>query len=304
MLDPVLADQLKATLAAMTRASRAADKAAAEQAAEAGKAAEKAAANDSDDDAPAPDPRTHGERCADALEELLRRGMNGTDLPAQGRHRPHTSLHIDVKDLLGLPGHGQPLLARFGPISTVTAARVACDSTLRLVITHGRKVLYAGRRQRLVNDAQHAALAATHRTCVLPGCHIKFGDCDIHHLWWWSQQGLTDLDLQVPVCASHHIWLHEGGYSITREDGTLMFRDPRGRLITNTTDLLHRQLDLLHRRHQAPADHRRDPYDRHDDEIDQALADLDGWAATPYDHGTWGWNGHNPSPPPGHAPPQ
>jgi hypothetical protein len=61
----------------------------------------------------------------------------------------------------------------------------------------------------------------------MPGCQVSFADCDIHHLWWYSLGGPTDHDLQVPLCRSHHTWLHDGDYSITRHHGTLMFRDPR-----------------------------------------------------------------------------
>jgi hypothetical protein len=218
----------------------------------------------------------------------------------QGRHRPHTSLHVDLKDLLGLPGHGRrPLLARFGLVSTPTAARVACDSRVQLIVTHGARLLHVGRRHRLVNDAQRTALAHTHPTCVLPGCQVRFGDCDIHHLWW-SQHGPTDYDLQVPLCRSHHIWLHEGGYCLTRDHGHLVFRDRRGRVIANTTDVLTAQLDLLDQRLQPPHP---EPAPG-DPDLAQALTDLDSRTTTPYDHGTWGWNGPNPSPPPGHAPPQ
>jgi hypothetical protein len=98
----------------------------------------------------------------------------------------------------------------------------------------------------VVTDRQLSALADTYDTCVVPGCAIRFGDCEIHHLWWWSLGGPTDLDLQVPLCRSHHTWVHEGGTSLTREDGRLVFRDPRGRTITNATQTLHDQLTLLH----------------------------------------------------------
>ena len=183
--------------------------------------------------------------------------------------------------LLGLPGHGQALLARFGLIPTTTAQRLSCDALVTLVLTHGDRVLNVGRTRRTVTRRQRTALATLHRTCAMPGCQIPFADCDIHHLWWWHLQGPTDLDLQVPLCATHHRRLHNGDYSLTRHHGTLIFRDPKGRTIPDPTQVLTQQLDLLT---PATASDRASPHDR-------------------YHHGTWGWTGQHPQPPPGHSPP-
>jgi hypothetical protein len=156
----------------------------------------------------------------------------------------------------------------------------------------------------VVADRQRAALAARYATCAMPGCAVRFADCEVHHLWWWSLGGPTDLDLQVPLCRSHHAWLHDGGYTIARQDGALVFRDPRGRVIANTGKILSDQLDLLyaeHRRTRGP-DSRVAADSRRKDDPRPHLPD--GWASTPYDHGTWGWTGLDPAPPPGHAPPR
>ncbi|MGH3368307.1 MAG: DUF222 domain-containing protein, partial [Nocardioidaceae bacterium] len=303
MLDPAVADQLKATLAAMTKAARHAERQAEKQAQ---KQAEQRAGQDGADDAdaggwgddrPVTDPRTHGERSADALEELLRRGMTGTDLPTQKRSRPHATVSVQLETLLGMNTSGQALLHRFGVISTKTAQRLACDALVRLIVNHGDRVLNVGDRSRVVNTRQHAALAQTYSTCVVPGCQIPFTDCDIHHLWWWHLSGPTDLDLQLPLCGSHHIWLHEGGYSITREHDQLVFRDPRGRLIANLNHILQEQLDLLEQQPRPAARPR-------SSRAEQLPNNVGGWPNSRYQHGHWGWNGNNPAPPPGHAPPQ
>jgi hypothetical protein len=103
----------------------------------------------------------------------------------------------------------------------------------------------------------------------------------------------------VPVCSSHHIWLHEGGYRITREDDVLTFRDPRGRVIANIDHALQQQLDLLHQPQAHPPD---EPNSA--GEAEQIVHDLAGWTDSHYRHGRWGWTGQDPGPPPGHAPPQ
>ena len=273
MLDPVVAEQLKATLATMARDARAAG-----------------------------DVRTHSERTADALEEVVLRGMNDPALPSATRR--HSTMTVDLETLLRMPGHGHALLSRFGMIPTRLAERIACDGVVRLVVTHGGRVLNVGRSRRVVTERQRAALATLHATCAMPGCAVRFADCEVHHLWWWSLGGPTDLDLQVPLCRSHHAWLHDGGYTVTREDGALVFRDPRGRVIANTGQVLSDQLDLLSAEHRGPSgpDSSSAGDARREHEAPPRL--LDGWASTPYDRGSWGWTGLDPSPPPGHAPPR
>jgi hypothetical protein len=226
--------------------------------------------------------------------------MDTSDLPTQARRRPHAHVSVQLETLLGMGGAGPAFLHRFGLIPTATAGRMACDAVVRLVVQHGARVLNVGHARRVVSDAQHAALAAQYTTCVLPGCQVPFADCEIHHLWWWVLLGPTDLDLQVPVCGSHHTWIHEHGTTLTLQDGALVFHDSKGRVITNTRHVLDHQLDLLAQHDTGP----RDPADV--ERVAQILhetAETGGWPDTPYRHGTWGWNGHNPKPPPGHAPP-
>ena len=160
MLDPVVAEQLKSSLAVMAKDARAAG-----------------------------DSRTHAERAADALEQVVLRGLNDPGLPT--RTRRHTTMTVDLETLLGMPGHGQAILSRFGMIPRRTAERIGCDALVRLVLTHGGQVLNVGRTQRVVTDRQRAALAALHATCVMPGCAVRFADCEVHHLWWWSLRGPT-----------------------------------------------------------------------------------------------------------------
>ncbi len=275
MLDPVLATQLKATLAAMAKAARTP----ADLRSDTGGGAERST-----------DARSYAERSADALEQVLQRGMDTTHLPTQARRRPHAVVHLQWETLLGLPDSGRGLLARFGLIPASTAARIGCDALIRLIIKHGNQVLNVGRARRLVSDRQHAALAALHPTCVVPGCAVPFGDCDIHHLWWWSLGGPTDLALQVPLCKSDHIRIHEREYTISRDDGALVFRDRRGRIMGDPTQILNHQLDLL----------RADNADR------ASPSALTGTpeAESRYHNGSWGWTGQNPHPPPGHDPPR
>jgi hypothetical protein len=216
MLDPAVATRLKATLATTAKATRTPE-----------------------------GTRTHGERTADALEQLLRRGMDTEQATSTAAKPAHATVTVSLETLLGLPGHGQTLLSRFGLIPTTTAQRLTCDALVTLVVTHGDRVLNLGRTRRIVTGRQRTALAATYRTCAMPGCQVPFADCAIRHLWWWHLGGRTDHDLQIPLCGAHHRSLHDGDYSITRDHGTLTIRDPHGRTIPDPQQVLTAQPDLL-----------------------------------------------------------
>ncbi len=72
-----------------------------------------------------------------------------------------------------------------------------------------------------------------YRTCGHPGCQVRFGDCDIHHVIEWAHSGRSDLSNLLPLCSRHHHSVHEGGWqltldtdrriTLTRPDGTLHF---------------------------------------------------------------------------------
>jgi hypothetical protein len=149
------------------------------------------------------------------------------------------------------------------------------------VLTHGDRVLNLGRTRRTVTRRQRTALATMFDRCAMPGCRVPFADCDTHHLWWWHLGGPPDLDLQIPLCGTHHRALHDGDYSITRHHGTLIFRDPHGRTIPDPQQALNHQLDLL----------------------STGTATQRDLPAGRYQQHSWGWTGPHPQPPPGHSPP-
>lgn len=310
MLDPVVADRLKASLSSLVATASRRDghhspggSAAAASGSGSEAASEPVSLAGSDATAGSVvtgRPRPYAERCADALEHILAAGMDrvdaGGDRCGSGR-RIHATVTVQLETLLGLPDHGRAILHRFGAIPTATAARLSCDAVARLVVAHGGRVLDVGRTTRVVTRRQHAALAATYETCVMPGCAVRFADCDVHHLWWWSLGGPTDLDLQVPLCGSHHRWLHEGGCSITREEGRLVFRDPRDRVIANVADVLARQLSLVQQRSRDPASVLRRSA------TDALVERVSGDRGTRYRRGRWGATGHEPSASPAYASP-
>ncbi|HMG29506.1 MAG TPA: DUF222 domain-containing protein, partial [Jiangellaceae bacterium] len=152
------------------------------------------------------DPRTAGQRTADALVELARRANNEGTLPAGHGVRPHLSVIITLDSLLATtadtavaPGE----LGWGGPPSAQAVRRIGCDAGISRVITDPAGVpLDVGRESRTVTPGQWTALIARDRGCAFAGCTRPAEWCIAHHIVHWADGGPTDLDNLVLLCAA------------------------------------------------------------------------------------------------------
>jgi hypothetical protein len=122
------------------------------------------------------------------------------------------------------------------PVETVR--RMCCDADIIPVVLDGEGVaLDAGRSRRVATASQRRALRSMYRTCGFPGCTVRFGDCEIHHvIEWIKQRGPTDLDNLLPLCSRHHRLVHEGHWSLTlHPDRTVVLRRPDGTIHTDAS---------------------------------------------------------------------
>jgi hypothetical protein len=126
-------------------------------------------------------------------------------------------------------------------LSNATLARLACDAFWRRIIVDAQGVpLDVGRAARFATQAQRAALVVRDGGCVIPGCGMPVGWCDIHHHTPWEHDGPTDLDNLYPLCGRHHTEVHAGMWQIEWLDGLPWVRPPRSLyprqpLLRNTT---------------------------------------------------------------------
>ncbi|MDQ3308345.1 MAG: HNH endonuclease [Actinomycetota bacterium] len=194
-------------------------------------------------------------RRADAFSEIVMLGLESGQLPQQGRVKPHVDLTLTLDQLRGIDGSG-PLLRRFGQIPVATAQRLSCDAVLTRFVTdpHG-EVLDVGRSCRLTNTALNKAVAHMYDTCAYPNCATPVTACEIHHLWWWSKGGGTDLWNLLPLCKHHHMFVHEYGYHIQtgldpgggtlKGPGRWRFVSPTGRPIPDHRTTLRHYVEQL-----------------------------------------------------------
>jgi hypothetical protein len=76
----------------------------------------------------------------------------------------------------------------------VAAAKTTAVMVRSDVIVHAPGEMNLGRAARHASRDQRRALSATYRTCAIPGCSTHFDRCKIHHIIWWSNRELTDLN--------------------------------------------------------------------------------------------------------------
>ncbi|MEJ7756144.1 MAG: DUF222 domain-containing protein [Nocardioidaceae bacterium] len=214
------------------------------------------APRDAEDTTTAPERRIAG---LDALlTNYLQHGM-----PTNKGIRPQLRIIVDHNTLASHataaagytdgPAPAPAHLTGFGPIGPQLLSMLACDADLTAIGVHDtnthRHVLNVGRRRRLANPAQRAAvLVRQDDTCAAPGCtHTHL---DIHHITWWTQGGTTNLDNLIGLCTRCHHLTHRGLLTITTDHtGCPVFtRNTGTRLDNHTRHVRHQTRQRLHRR--------------------------------------------------------
>jgi hypothetical protein len=162
------------------------------------------------------DDRSHGKRCADALVELCRRGPGSR--PDSAGQRPQLIIRASADTLAGLPGAPAGELDGGGTVPAETVQRHACDSALALIAGRTELEHELNRATRTLPASTRRALEARDHRCVWPGCGRPSDWCDGHHLVWWTRGGETALPNLALLCRPHHRLVHEGGWSLKREN--------------------------------------------------------------------------------------
>jgi len=185
---------------------------------------------------PAPgkdDGRTPGQRRADALVELGRRGGSGSKRNGAGP-RPQLIIRASLDTLAGIPGAPAGELEGGGTVPAETVQRYACDSAISRIMGQGELDQELNHASRTLPASTRRALEARDRHCVFPGCTRPLNWCDGHHLVWWTRGGATALPNLALLCRPHHRMVHEEGWALERtKDSNWKARPPIHRVPAN-----------------------------------------------------------------------
>jgi len=139
------------------------------------------------------DPRSHGQRNADALAELLDHHMNEGRLPRKAGVRPHVTLTMTLEGLKNEAGAPAAELEPGMLISRQTMQRLTCDCTMSRVLLADSQVVDVGRATRTIQPATRRALKHRDRGCRWPGCDRPVSWSVPHHIEFWSRGGPSTL---------------------------------------------------------------------------------------------------------------
>jgi len=188
---------------------------------------------------PASLPRSHRQRCFDALLAVFRAAA--TSRPGLAREPQvviradeHTyaeafARFFDLGDLGSPPAVDvRSARRRFCetanglPVDPLQAVAASLAGTLRRMLVDGSgRVIDYGRSRRLFTGAARAAVRASGRRCLWPGCDIPAGRCQIDHSRPWTATGGQPAGTTRPdngglLCA-HHNRFKNRGYSTVRD---------------------------------------------------------------------------------------
>jgi hypothetical protein len=153
----------------------------------------------------------------DALMALAQNSLAAGAVDSSGDDRHLLVLHADVGVLTGASEDPQAVCrVEHGPgVDVPTAQRIACDAALVALMNSAvpGEQLRLGRKTRKISPALRRALRIRDGGCRFPGCH-RIRHLEAHHVLHWLFGGLTDLDNLVPLCRSHHMSVHEDGFTV------------------------------------------------------------------------------------------
>jgi hypothetical protein len=174
----------------------------------------------------ATDPRTLDEKRHDALAAIIGAASRAVDAPELCGAAPAIIVTVTAEALEDPNG--------FGVIDGL-AAPVPVSSIERLMDTRGHqietlspagRVLSLGSVQRCFTASQRRAITARDAGCIIPGCGIPAGWCEVHHVIPYRAGGPTHVDNGVLLCWGHHQKIDSGPWRISMPGGVPHVRGP------------------------------------------------------------------------------
>ncbi|MGO3527292.1 HNH endonuclease signature motif containing protein [Glutamicibacter arilaitensis] len=113
----------------------------------------------------------------------------------------------------GITSHGFKLNA------TDLRQALANAQIIPMVLGGKGEILDIGRSQRKHPKYMRLGVTVRDRGCLVPGCTMDPERCNIHHIWFWSEGGVTAVYWSAMLCDTHHHDVHAGLIKVIPDDG-------------------------------------------------------------------------------------
>jgi hypothetical protein len=170
----------------------------------------------------ADDPRSVGQRRADALTMMAGFSLSHGDTSESGGEPANVVVIAPLDTLRGeLVEAGVDGTINGEPVSAALIRRLACDAgIIPAILGSHSEVLDLGRKTPTWNTAQRRALKIeSGGRCGFERCGVPVQHCQAHHINWWSHLGTTATRNGVYLCHFHHWLVHHTTWRIAKDPG-------------------------------------------------------------------------------------
>jgi hypothetical protein len=173
-----------------------------------------------------PETRTRAQQQHDALATALFVAASSELLPTIGGAAPTLVVSARAEDVLN--GTGWATLEGCDQAVGIAAAQhAACAGIVQRVSFDDRgRITMLGTEERVFNRRQRRGIALRDGACIIPGCPVPAGWCEIHHVTDHARGGPTHTDNGVLLCWFHHRYLDVHGWEIRISRGVPEVRAP------------------------------------------------------------------------------
>ena len=164
------------------------------------------------------DPRTTDQQRHDILIGVLDAMARSGDTPTIGGAAPTVLVTVRAEDL-DTRGAGYADGVE-SPLSATTMQQMVCTGGIQKVTlgSNGRIVKLSS-PERCFTGSQRRAITARDGGCLIPGCSIPAGWCEVHHVIPHATGGPTHPDNGVLLCWFHHRTIDTSGWAIRMRAG-------------------------------------------------------------------------------------
>jgi len=166
------------------------------------------------------DPRTADQQRHDILIGVLDTMARSGDTPTIGGAAPTVLVTVRAEDLDTGGGAGYADGVE-SPLSPTTVRQLVCTGGVqKVVLGRNGRIVRLGSAERCFTAPQRRAITARDGGCLIPGCSIPAGWCEVHHVIPAAQGGPTHPDNGVLLCWFHHRTIDTSGWAIRMRSGT------------------------------------------------------------------------------------